>query len=151
MPEEISKGRGLSKLFYFFFFSSRTTWRSSVDRKREESEVDSASSCSPKHMHRPCCERNFTGYIDKRAGSQVGLEVGRKRRGTRKNERWAGSYSGFSSYILFYLKLTKRNEISKRILTLLPGCARVIFRSSANIRLFCPSSSFPSPSRSRNH
>lgn len=55
--------------------------------EREESEVDSASSCSPKHIHRPRCERNFTGYIDKRAGSLVGQPgggAGREEKGDAK-------------------------------------------------------------------
>lgn len=129
MPEEISIEERietrLSKLFSFSLFYRYDARSRGGDRnehpssivEREESEVDSASSCSPKHIHRPRCERNFTGYIDKRAGSQVGQPgggaggEGGRRRGTRKKRAVGGrSYSGFSSYILFYLKLTKRNE-----------------------------------------
>lgn len=65
MPEEISKAGGELKrdyypqtfLFFFLFF---------IERKREEeSEVDSAllARARRKHVHRPCFERNFTGYI----------------------------------------------------------------------------------------
>lgn len=117
MPEEISKGRGLSKLFYFFFFhreqrGDHPSKRTSVDRKREESEVDSASSCSPKHMHRPCCERNFTGYIDKRAGSQVGRPGGgEEEKGDAKKRAVGGQL--FRIQFLYFVLLetyeTKRN------------------------------------------
>lgn len=67
---------------------------------------------SPKHMHRPCCERNFTGYIDKRAGSQVGRpEGGEEEKGDAKKRAVGGQL--FRIQFLYFVLLetyeTKRN------------------------------------------
>lgn len=174
MPEEISIEERietrLSKLFSFSLFYRYDAHSRGGDRnehpssivEREESEVDSASSCSPKHIHRPRCERNFTGYIDKRAGSQVGQPgggAGGGREGGREEKGDAKKTSGgraqlFRIQFLYFVLLetyeTKR--ISKRILTLLPGwCTSGLASFFARVqifpRLFCPSShSSPFPS-----
>lgn len=93
--------------------------------------------------------------LDKRAGwpsKLASLEVGR---GTRKKRAVGGQPIPDSQFLYFVLLETyETKRISKRILTLLPGCTSRHFSLECKYSLFCSSSSFHSPlpsPRSRNH
>lgn len=103
-----------------------------------ESNEPYSANLAETHASRSHCGRNFTGYIDKRAGWQVGQFENGNGRGRLEKKRAirVACYPGyFSCYILFYLKLTKwiSNDIgSSRHYT---SDSRH-FRSSANIPRF---------------
>lgn len=65
---------------------ARETSLNARGKKALVSESRSIQRTSPKHMHRSHCERNFTGYIDKREGLQVGQPENREKRMEKKRE-----------------------------------------------------------------
>ena len=65
---------------------ARETSLNVTGKKAFVSESRLIQRTSPKHMRRSHCERNFTGYIDKRAGLQVGQPENGEKRMEKKRE-----------------------------------------------------------------